>query len=363
MPDHSQTDVHRRFHVEADAGSTRGAWIGHWRGFTAVTTIAAVLVVGFAVCASAKVLAGRLAGRDPGARLGGDTIVATGRGEQIVGVPHRPNFIVALGSGETIAGGAGNDELGTLAENVTIRGGGGNDLLYGGRGATLIGGAGRNLIIDAKDNATVRLTSPGNEVVVSGRNDRVLCAAGIRNEVIYAGASDSISQACRAEHARVLPAGRFRRAPSTQVSAQPVEGDGSNANPFTAVCDNDSAHPVDCTVSSFPERKLGGFWSNEYVPAYKCPAHNPYLYYADYDPGGTTLAYGVEVQGLGPVGVSITGTQQAHVQGSEYRVVATMTGLGSSSATNWDGDGSAYRVILHCTSNPDNGWGYSPSGP
>jgi hypothetical protein len=146
---------------KATRGSTRGAWIGHRRGFTAVTTIAAVLVVGFAVCASAKVPAGRLAGLDPGARLGGDTIVATGRGEQIVGVPHRPNFIVALGSGETIAGGAGNEELGTLAENGTIRGGGGNDLLYGGRGATLIGGAGRNLIIDAKDDATVRLTSPG----------------------------------------------------------------------------------------------------------------------------------------------------------------------------------------------------------
>jgi hypothetical protein len=99
------------------------------------------------------------------------------------------------------------------------------------------------------------------------------------------------------------------------------------------------------------------------VPAYKCPAHNPYLYDADYDPGGTTLASGVEVQGLGPVEVSITGTQQVHLQGSEYRVVATMTVLGSSSATNWDGDGSAYRVILHCTSNPHNGWGYSPSGP
>jgi hypothetical protein len=324
-----------------------------------VMALAVVVVLGLAVCASARLLAASLAARDPGARLGGNTIVGTGPGARIFGVPDRPNFIVALGAGATIAGGSRDDQLGALADNVTIRGGGGNDLIHGGRGATLIGGSGRDLIIDAKDDAMIRVSSPGNEVVVSGRHDRVLCEEGSSNDVIYARASDFIGRACRTARARVLPVSRFRPAPAVHVAAQPVQGDGSNDKPFTALCDNDSEHPVDCTVSSFPERKLGGFWSSEYVPAYKCPASNPYLYNADYNPIGTSVPSGVEVTGLGPVGVYIGAYTTVHVQGFVYRVIATKTGIGTS-ATNWDGEGSAYRVTLHCTSNVDHGWGNPP---
>jgi hypothetical protein len=75
---------------------------------------ALLLLVAQAPARPAKVVsAARLAALDPGARLGANTIVGTGAGEQLLGVP-RANFIVGLGSHETIVGGAGNDRLGTL---------------------------------------------------------------------------------------------------------------------------------------------------------------------------------------------------------------------------------------------------------
>jgi len=355
MPDRSQTDVDWRRHLGGQRGSKHGDWIARRPKFMVVKALAVVLLVGLAVNASAKSPATGLAARDPGARLGGATIVTDGRGGRIFGVPGRSNFIVAVGSGATIVGGGGHDELGALANNVTIRGRGGNDLIHAGRGATIHGGPGRDLIIDAKDDATVRVTSPGDEVVVSGRHDRVLCTKGARNAVIYARASAFISRACRTAGARVLPVSPFRPAQSAQVGAQPVTGDGSNANPFIANCDNDDQHPVDCAVNSFPERKLGRFWSNEYVPAYKCPAHNPYLSNTDYAPLGTSVPNGVEVAGLGPVGVYIGVVKTVNIPRSEDRVVGTGTGIGTS-ATNWDGYGSAYRVTLHCTSAFDHGY-------
>jgi len=115
---------------------------------------------------------------------------------------------------------------------------------------------------------------------------------------------------------------------------------------------------VDCTVSSFAARKLGAFWSNEYVPAYKCPTDHQYLLDQDYAPFGTTLISGVQVQGLGPVGVSITSES---VTTGNY-ATGTQKGLGASSATNWNGPGASYKVILHCTSEQSRGWAY-PSGP
>jgi hypothetical protein len=159
MADQPRTDVNRGRRLAGRVGSPREPWIERRRGFMVVTALAAVLLVGLAVSASAKLLAAGLAALDPGARLLGDTIVATGRGGRVLGARDRPNFIVALGSGETIVGGARHDELGALGDNVTIQDGGGKDLIHGGRGVTLVGGSGRDLIIDAKDDATVRVTS------------------------------------------------------------------------------------------------------------------------------------------------------------------------------------------------------------
>jgi hypothetical protein len=287
-------------------------------------------------------LARRLAARDPGARVGGDTIVATGNRDRIFGVPDRPNFIIGLGSGETIVGGGSDDELGAVGDHVTIRAGRGNELIVGGPGGTLVGGAGHDLLIDRHDGATVRVTSSGNEVIVSGHHDRVLCSPGSHNDLIYKGKSDSISQTCRADHARVLPVTSLRSAsPASAVAhSAAVTGSGSNEDPYTAPCDN----PADftCTVSGFPARTLARQWDNEYVPAYKCPQDHPDLepskYYTRF---GTTLFAGVEVQGLGPVGVSITGYLPGYT--------GTKTGFPNSSATSWSVYPATYKVILHCT--------------
>src|SRR5437764_4151701 len=97
-------------------------------------------------------LAARLARLDPGGRTGANTVIGTARNQGLFGVP-RPDIIVALGAGETISGGAGGDQLGALADHVTIRGGGGRDTVYGGRRGTLVGGT-SDLLADTTDDAT-----------------------------------------------------------------------------------------------------------------------------------------------------------------------------------------------------------------
>jgi hypothetical protein len=93
---------------------------------------------------SARGLAAQLAARDPGAAVGGNTIVVTGAGARVFGVPRRVNFIIALGAHERISGGEKDDQLGALGTNVTINGGRGDDLIFGGPGGKLIGGPGRD---------------------------------------------------------------------------------------------------------------------------------------------------------------------------------------------------------------------------
>ncbi len=282
----------------------------------------AVLVVGvlslfsFAAAADASEnsqsigFAAHLATLDPGARADATTIVGTGTGQIIYGVPGRTNFIAALGSDETVFGGDRNDQLGGRGDHVTIVAGNGNDLIYGGPGGTVIGGTGRDVLVETKPHASVIVKGSENEVAVTGSSDRVLCVPGIRDDVIYAGASDTVSNACRADHARVLPAGALRhaRAVLRSTASGAITGDGSNDNPFTASCD-DPQH-VDCTVSTFPSRTLTGSWQNEYVPAYECPVDHPYLLDHGYAPFGTSLPHGVEIREdatVWGIGISISG--------------------------------------------------------
>ena len=58
------------------------------------------------------------------------------------------------------------------------------------------------------------------------------------------------------------------------------------------------------------------------MPAYKCPASHAYLYAQGYAPFGTSLPDGVEVAGLGPIGVSITG-----IKTSGGWAIGTTTGI------------------------------------
>ena len=147
-----------------------GVCIG--RGTVALFLAALVAVGAGASVASAATprgLASRLLARDPGALVGGNTIVGTDRGGNIFGVPNRPNFIIGLGSGETIVGGRGADQLGALGRNATIRGGRANDLIHGGpRHDVIYGGPGNDLIIDRKGTATI-YTGTGRDRVLCGR--------------------------------------------------------------------------------------------------------------------------------------------------------------------------------------------------
>ena len=60
----------------------------------------------------------RLLKRDPGARLGASTQVATDPGEVVHGVPGRTNFIMALGSKQQLLGGKKHDQLGVYRAAV-----------------------------------------------------------------------------------------------------------------------------------------------------------------------------------------------------------------------------------------------------
>lgn len=130
-----------------------------------------------------------------------------------------------------------------------------------------------------------------------------------------------------------------------------LAGDGTNETPYTATCVRISG--TDCTVE-FPSRELTGFLANEYVPAYKCPIAYPYLKKKPYhDHWGVAVPSGVEISGLGPIGISITGYSSLVVKsgdtGLHYTKTGTKTGFVQSSATHWQKGIHTYSIILHCT--------------
>jgi hypothetical protein len=84
-------------------------------------SIALALCCVAGVRAATPRLARLLADSDPAARLGGDTIIRTGAGDRILGVPHRPKLRRgSLGPNETIEGGNRDDNLAALKDGVTI---------------------------------------------------------------------------------------------------------------------------------------------------------------------------------------------------------------------------------------------------
>jgi hypothetical protein len=340
----------------------RTAWISRMM-IVVMVVVGATLGVTALAGASLWQLAKHLVAKDPGARVGGNTIVVTGKGERVLGVPDRPNFIVALGSGETISACSRSSELGALGKRDTIVVGGGHELVVGGPDDKIIAsGTGHDLVVDTHPNATIELESPGDEVIVSGHHDHVVCSGDAFGEEIHKNSSDSVSKSCLKDHNQVkqdalmlVPAARIARAPAAHAAA--VSGNGSDSNPYTAPCDRPPNQPpgaaASCTVS-FPARTLSGFWANEFVPAYSCPASRyvdtnfPYLVNQNYAPAGTALLNGVEVQGLGPIGAEIRFPKWTQYYYS-YRFYATGTLSRGSSATNWTLGSASYRVVLHCT--------------
>lgn len=139
------------------------------------------------------------------------------------------------------------------------------------------------------------------------------------------------------------------------ADAAPLQqtGSGTNESPFVKPCVQ--SDETNCTVE-FSPRPLDGFWSGEYVPAYQCPVDHPYLAKAiDYAPFGTSVPRGVEVVGLGPIGVSITASAETRYAGEGlfYKTykTGTLTGLGNSSATHWSVGKHEYQIKLHCSNN------------
>jgi hypothetical protein len=309
--------------------------------------------------------------RDPGKRVGGETLVATKTGAVLRGARRRINFEMALGDREVLIGGARHDELGAYVGvrgaridggggpdlihgmgldqrlyggagndmiyggpgNDTIYGGPGNDTIYGGRGDdtiyggrgddtiyggrgddTINGGGGNDRIIDLHGATTVT-TGPGAswvDVRDGDGNDRVSCAPGGHTRVL-ADPGDRLSGGCRRVSASMAsqidaPIGRQPQAHVAQVS-----GNGSNDYPYTGECP--ASNLPACPLTSFAARTLKGLWANEYPPAYACPydmtdsgnSHS-FLISTSYAPGGTTLPDGVGALGLGPIGLSITQT-------------------------------------------------------
>jgi RTX calcium-binding nonapeptide repeat (4 copies) len=338
-------------------------------------------------------LAVRLLRLDPGALVGGNTQVASVAGARLVGVPGRVNFMIGLGPRQRIMGGGGHDQLGALGVGGSVHGGrghdlihgfGGHDRLHGGRGRDLmhggpghdriVGGHGHDLLrggrghdrlhggrgddrfIDRQGNTVVITGAGTNHVdVADGNSDRVHCSSGSRNRIVV-DPGDWLHPRCRSQASITLlrqdRAARTarRRARSTQQSK--ITGDGSTDNPYTAPCDNE--RQTICVVGSFRARSLSQLWDTENVPAYKCPASHPYLYAQNYAPFGTALPDGVEVAGLGPIGVSITG-----IKTSGGWAIGTLTGVPNSSATSWSIGTNSYQVRLHCSKTTANGYWFA----
>jgi hypothetical protein len=354
-------------------------------------------------------LAELLLKRDPGARVGGSTQVATDPGEVLQGVPGRINFMMALGNGQQLLGGQRHDQLGaspfltrragasaarvTRAVGTSFNGRGGHDLVHGGRGHDrivggrghdhlrgkgghdrIIGGHGHDVIhggaghdrlhgghghdrfIDRQGNTTV-VPGPGrNHIDVSdGGRDRVLCHPRSQNRII-GDRSDRLHRHCRNAHSSVVYRRPPSEAPAARAAQQSVSGAGTNDSPFTAECADPQNE--DCTVSGFAYRTLNGLWANEYVPAYQCSSSHPYLLEKSYAPSGTTLPVGVGANGLGDIGMSITGIKWSKglfPPVYDGYAIGTKTGSPNSSVTNWAIGPRSYQVQLHCTSDAYNG--------
>ena len=338
-------------------------------------------------------LAIRLLRLDPGALVGGNTQVASVAGARLVGVPGRVNFMIGLGPRQRIVGCRGHDQLGARGVGGSVHGGpghdlihgfGGHDRLHGGHGHDLVhggggddrivgghghdlirgghghdrlhGGAGDDRFIDRQGN-TVVITGPGTNHVdlADGNSDRVHCAPGSTNRIVV-DRGDRVHRHCRSQASIVLyrqpPAAHTTHQSSRSAQQSRITGDGSSDNPYTAPCDNEKQ--TICVVSSFRARSLSQLWDSENVPAYKCPASHAYLHAQSYAPFGTALPDGVEVAGLGPIGVSISG-----IKTSGGWAVGTSTGFPNSSATSWSIGTNSYQVKLHCSKTTANGYWFA----
>jgi hypothetical protein len=215
------------------------------------------------------------------------------------------------------------------------------------------------------------LESPGDEVIANGPHDRIVCAKHAHHELIEIAKGAKVSKSCRGHHnqiERLTSSSLSARssAATAHASTATVTGSGTNEKPYTTDGCPEIGPLLTCIVR-FPARTLRGFWANEHVPAYQCPVSDRYLLDIEYAPAGTELPRGVEVQGLGPIGVRIDGySSYGRTYGGTPYAAGTLTGFGNSSATNWTFGDASYSVVLHCSRYPGDGYqsltGSDPSG-
>jgi hypothetical protein len=339
-------------------------------GALAIVIAAATLVLALPGDARARAgnerLAKRLLKRDPGAAVGGKTQVATAAGAVLRAKPGRINFMMALGDRQRLFGSNVHDELGAYHGTDGVRihsraghdlihgmrgdqlldGGRGHDMIYGGGGDDrIMGGAGDDRIVD-KQGRSIIVTGTGRDrvdVADGDPDDRVICRPGAIDRVA-ADPVDELHPRCR----------RAAASRATAEASQSVRGDGTNDNPYVSDCADRQADQ--CVLTDFPERRLSDMWSHEYVPAYQCNVHtHPYLLNQTYSPAGTALPNGVEVIGLGPISVSITGIAFGSNVGILF-AIGTLTGGLNSSATSWSFSSNTYKVQLHCSANLTDGY-------
>jgi hypothetical protein len=313
---------------------------------------------------------------NPAGNLGGKSIVGTQPGQHLHGVEGKPNFMIALADGITIHGASANDELGVGAHANDVRilaPESGHSLIVGGPGSTIVvGGKGHNHVVSHARGAKVVLKSPHDKVVVNGRDSRVVCVEEAHHELIKVDEDVEVSERCRGHHDKIKTIEGSSTAKRPRITSRAVTftGRGTNEDPYTAKECNGNDYPIGCHLA-FPPRVLKGLWANEHVPAYKCPAQDPWLRDVEYAPFGTTLPDGVEVAGLGPVGVSITASSREPAESypgyepgpnDHGQRNGTKTGSNFSSATNWTIGTVAYQVVLHCMPRAYTDPGFDP-GP
>ncbi len=131
-----------------------------------------------------------------------------------------------------------------------------------------------------------------------------------------------------------------------------TSGRGTNDDPYTGSCKEVDG---DCRVT-FSSRRLLGIFDSEYVPAYRCPAGDPWLLKKTVTQG-RIVPPGVLIEAAADVGVNITGVskREGKTEKRGHKVYAfdyatgTLTGFPHSSVTNWGFGVNDYRVSIYCT--------------
>jgi hypothetical protein len=299
--------------------------------------IALLLLVATVASADNEKLAKHLHKLDPGALVGGKSIVGTKPKEGLHGVHGKPNFIIALGDEETIHGASANDEIGAIGKGVKLvpSNHGHSYIAAGPDSEVVVPGKGHNLIVSHAKGATIILESPGDEVIAKGPHDKIVCAKHSSNELIEVAKGEQVSKSCRGHHNTIEPVPKVLSSHSSAARAH-------------AAAECNLGTVGECTETR-PTRTLDSLWASERVPASGC---GPLMVLVDhvYQPG-TLILRGIEVKGLEWIAVDIQKPIRDPSLGN--RVVGNAE---EGYAVNWSLNPQSYTVILHCTTDLSRGY-------